>query len=451
MEVISRSTVTADRVRSVLSRHMLTDGLKMVLDMEKSKGVHLYDAADGSSFIDFFGFFASNALGMNHPALVEDEDFIKRLTEAALNKVTNSDVYTVHLGRFVDTFGRIGIPDYLPYAFFVAGGALAVENALKASFDWKVRKNYEKGYRRERGHQVMHFEQAFHGRSGYTLPLTNTADPRKTMHFPLFDWPRIVNPKIEFPLTDERLEDLERREQLALHQAKIHFSERKDEIACVIVEPIQGEGGDNHFRPEFLQSLKDLAHENDALFICDEVQTGVGITGKFWAHQALGVEPDILAFGKKTQVCGILASRKLDEVNDHVFKVESRINSTWGGNLVDMVRFEKILEVVDQENLIDNAAEVGDYLLTRLREIEQSHDAVTNARGRGLMCAFDLPTTEFRNAVRTRCFRTGVVILGCGVKSLRFRSPLTITKSEIDEGLALVEDALRHVQSHGTA
>ncbi|MBT8401141.1 MAG: L-lysine 6-transaminase, partial [Rhodothermia bacterium] len=95
MEVISRSTVTADGVRSVLSRHMLTDGLKMVLDMEKSRGVHLYDAADGSSFIDFFGFFASNALGMNHPALVEDEDFIKRLTEAALNKVTNSDVYTV--------------------------------------------------------------------------------------------------------------------------------------------------------------------------------------------------------------------------------------------------------------------------------------------------------------------------------------------------------------------
>ncbi|MDX1430421.1 MAG: aminotransferase class III-fold pyridoxal phosphate-dependent enzyme, partial [Rhodothermales bacterium] len=267
MEVVSRNTVTADQVRSVLSRHMLVDGLKMILDMEKSSGVHLYDAADGSAFIDFFGFFASNALGMNHPALVEDEDFIGRLTEAALNKVTNSDVYTVHLGRFVDTFGRLGIPDYLPYAFFVSGGALAVENALKTAFDWKVRKNFQKGYRREKGHQVMHFEQAFHGRTGYTLPLTNTADPRKTMHFPLFDWPRIVNPKIEFPLTDERLDDLERRERLAIDQAKVHFSERKDDIACVIVEPIQGEGGDNHFRPEFLQSLRDLAHENDALFI----------------------------------------------------------------------------------------------------------------------------------------------------------------------------------------
>ncbi|MDX1740813.1 MAG: L-lysine 6-transaminase, partial [Rhodothermales bacterium] len=316
-----RSSVTPDAVQEVLSRHLLTDGYHMVLDMEKSRGVHLFDAASGSAFIDFFGFFASNALGMNHPKLLSDAEFMKRLTEAALNKVTNSDVYTEHLARFVDTFSRVGIPDYLPHAFFVSGGALAVENALKTAFDWKVRKNFEKGYRTERGHEVLHFEQAFHGRSGYTLSLTNTADPRKTMYFPRFDWPRVVNPKIQFPITDDNLEDLERREKLALDQAKMHFMERRDDIACIIIEPIQGEGGDNHFRPSFLQSLKDLAHENDALLIFDEVQSGVGITGSFWAHQALEVEPDIIAFGKKTQVCGILAGRKIEEVDDHVFEL----------------------------------------------------------------------------------------------------------------------------------
>jgi L-lysine 6-transaminase len=451
MEVVSKMSVTPDVVKEVLARHILTDGFHMVLDMEKSHGVHLLDADSGSAFIDFFGFFASNALGMNHPKLTADADFMKRLTEAALNKVTNSDVYTVHLARFVDTFSRVGIPEYLPHAFFVSGGALAVENALKTAFDWKVRKNFRKGHRRELGSQVMHFEQAFHGRTGYTLSLTNTADPRKTMYFPQFDWPRVSNPKIEFPITDKRLQDLEHREQLALDQAKIHFHERRDDIACVVIEPIQGEGGDNHFRPQFLQSLKDLAHENDALLVFDEVQSGVGITGEFWAHQALGVEPDILCFGKKTQVCGILAGRRIEEVDNHVFELPSRINSTWGGNLVDMVRFDRILEIIEEDNLVQNAASVGDYLLKRLRELEESEAAISGARGRGLMCAFDLPTTALRDAVRARCFETGLVILGCGQKSLRFRSPLTITEAEIDEGLGLLIDALHAVEANGSA
>ncbi len=451
MQVTTRTSVTPDVVQEVLSRHLLTDGYHMVLDMERSHGVHLFDAASGSAFIDFFGFFASNALGMNHPKLTSDADFMKRLTESALNKVTNSDVYTVHLARFVDTFSRVGIPDYLPHAFFVSGGALAVENALKTAFDWKVRKNLQKGYRRERGHQVLHFEQAFHGRSGYTLSLTNTADPRKTMYFPRFDWPRVVNPKLTFPITDEGLEELERREQLALDQAKLHFRERADDIACVIIEPIQGEGGDNHFRPGFLQALKDLAHENDALLVFDEIQCGVGITGSFWAHQALGVEPDILAFGKKTQVCGILAGRKIEEVDDHVFELSSRINSTWGGNLVDMVRFDRTLEIIEEDGLVDNAAAVGEHLVARLRELERRHSFISAARGRGLMCAFDLPTTAMRDAVRKRCFDTGILILGCGLKSLRFRPPLTITAAEIDEGLEILVDAMKHVEQHGRA
>ena len=449
MQVTTRSSVTPDVVQEVLSRHMLTDGYHMVLDMEKSRGVHLFDAASGSAFIDFFGFFASNALGMNHQKLLSDADFMKRLTEAALNKVTNSDVYTVHLARFVDTFSRVGIPDYLPHAFFVSGGSLAVENALKTAFDWKVRKNFQKGHRTERGHQVLHFEQAFHGRSGYTLSITNTADPRKTMYFPRFDWPRVVNPKIMFPITDDNLEDLERREQLALDQAKIHFRERRDDIACIIIEPIQGEGGDNHFRPSFLQAVKDLAHENDALLIFDEVQSGVGITGSFWAHQSLGVEPDILAFGKKTQVCGILAGRKIEEVEHHVFELSSRINSTWGGNLADMVRFDRTMEIIEEDHLVENAAEVGQHLLARLRELEKAHPFVSAARGRGLMCAFDLPTTAMRDAVRKRCFDTGILILGCGRQSLRFRPPLTIKKDEIDAGLEVLVDAMRHIDKHG--
>ncbi|MDX1531657.1 MAG: L-lysine 6-transaminase, partial [Rhodothermales bacterium] len=314
----------ATAVRSTLSKHLIADGFQMVLDMERSQGAILHDELTGQDFVDFFTFYASNPLGMNHPGLRNDPAFKERLLDAAINKVSNSDVYTPHFARFVETFGRVGIPEALPHAFFVSGGALAVENALKVAFDWKVRKNFQKGYRAERGTQVLHLEQAFHGRSGYTMSLTNT-DPNKTKYFPKFDWPRILNPHCNGP--EDRL-DIEQREALAIDQAKVYFQQHPDDIAALILEPIQGEGGDNHFRPRFLEQLRDLADENDALLIFDEVQTGVGLTGTFWAYQGLGVTPGLLAFGKKSQVCGILAGRRIDEVPDNVFHVSSRINST---------------------------------------------------------------------------------------------------------------------------
>ncbi len=446
MEAVSPNSLQPDRVRDVLSQHLLTKGMMpLVLDMEASQGVRLRDEITGRRFVDLFGFYASSPLGMNHPKLTEDEAFMDRLMDAAVNKVTNSDIMTEHMARFVDTFSRVGIPDSLPYTFFISGGALAVENALKAAFDWKVRKNFQKGYRREVGHQVLHLDQAFHGRTGYTMSLTNTADPRKTKHFPTFDWPRMTNPKIHFPLDADEKERVREHEEQALRQAKQHFHERRDDIACVILEPIQGEGGDNHFRPAFLRRLRDLAHENDALLVYDEVQSGVGITGDFWAHQTLGVEPDLLAFGKKSQVCGVLAGTKLDEVDDHVFEVPSRINSTWGGNLVDMVRFDRILEVIEEDDLVEHAGQVGGHLKERLQELAETFPAVTNVRGRGLMCAFDLPTAEYRDQLKRATYEEGAIILGCGERSIRFRSPLTITEEEVDDGVACIQRALQTV------
>jgi L-lysine 6-transaminase len=430
-----------DAVRPILKRHMLADGFNMVLDMERSSCFHLYDQASGRTFVDFFSFFASSPLGMNHPKLRGDEAFRERLLDAAINKISNSDIYTAHMARFVNTFSRVGIPEELPYAFFVAGGALAVENALKTAFDWKVQKNFRKGYRTERGHKVLHFEQAFHGRSGYTMSLTNT-DPTKTALFPKFDWPRVLNPKCNGPKDEATIEE---REELALAQARMHFRQNPDDIACIIIEPIQAEGGDNHFRPRFLQALRDLADENEALLIFDEVQTGVGLTGSFWAWQGIGVTPDIIAFGKKAQVCGILASRKIDDVDEHVFRKPSRINSTWGGNLVDMVRFDRVLEVIEEERLVEEAARVGEYLLASIRQFTERHPAITNPRGRGLMCAFDLADGKTRDALRSRAYDHGLMILGCGDRTIRFRPALGVTESVIDEGMALLEQAASDV------
>jgi L-lysine 6-transaminase len=147
------------------------------------------------------------------------------------------------------------------------------------------------------------------------------------------------------------LEDLIERENKSIREIKQAFINNPDDIAAIIIEPIQGEGGDNHFRPEFLQRLRDIANEEDALLIFDEVQTGVGLTGTMWAHEQLGVKPDILAFGKKMQVCGILATNRVDEVPDNVFRVSSRINSTWGGSLTDMVRATRYLEIIQEDNI----------------------------------------------------------------------------------------------------
>lgn len=428
-------------VRSTLQKHILADGYEMVLDLNKSKGPYLYDSVSGKNYLDFFTFFASNPLGMNHDRLAGDPDFVGKLGRVAINKPSNSDVYTEEMAHFVETFSRVGIPDYMPYAFFVSGGALAVENALKVAFDWKVQKNFEKGYRSEKGLKALHMDKAFHGRSGYTLSLTNT-DPKKVKYFPKFDWPRIHSPAVNFPLDKESTEQVEKEEKLALAQARQYFETYKDDIACILLEPIQGEGGDNHFRIEFHQALRDLADEFDALLIYDEVQTGVGLTGKFWCHEHY-VKPDILAFGKKAQVCGILASKRIDDIETNCFHVSSRINSTWGGNLVDMVRFDRILEVIEEDKLVQNAADNGQYLQKQLQSWSEESELLSNPRGKGLFCSIDLPDSQSRDAVVNECIKNELMILGCGSNTIRFRPPLTIQKEQLDDAMEIVKKSLK--------
>ena len=433
--------IAPSEVHATLARHMLADGYDMVLDLEKSHGRRLWDARSGRWILDMFSFFGTLPVGLNHPGL-KDPGFLAKLGRAALANPANSDIYTVEMAEFVDVFGRIAQPAYLPHAFFVAGGTLGVENALKAAFDWKVRRNFRKGYREEKGQQVLHFREAFHGRSGYTLSLTNTADPRKYQYFPKFDWPRVVNPKLRFPVDAAELERVQQVEAEALDQTKAAFRERKDDIACVIIEPIQAEGGDHHFRGEFLRALCDLAHENDALFMVDEVQAGVGLTGRMWSHQLFDLEPDLLAFGKKMQVCGMMAGPRIDEEPDNVFTVSSRLNSTWGGNLVDMVRSQRYLELIEQERLVQHAAVTGDHLRRGLEALAAARpDVFSNARGRGLMCAIDLPDGATRDAVMDKAYELGMMILGCGFTSLRFRPPLDTTATEVDEALVILARA----------
>src|SRR6478609_5928229 len=299
----TEKAIAPAKILHTIEQHVLLDGFKIVVDLDKSRGSYLHNRVDNRRLIDLYGFFGSMPVGFNHPHF-DDPEVKRDLLRAAKVKIANSDIYSDGYAEFVATFERVvGLPPLERY-LFIEGGALAVENTLKAAMDWKVRKNMAAG-RGERGTQILHFRHAFHGRSGYTMSLTNT-DPVKTDLFAKFDWPRVSNPSIDFSLPEsEREADVIAREKKSEQEIMQFVRERGTDIAAIILEPIQGEGGDNHFRREFLERLRAICDENEMLLIFDEVQTGLGTTGRMWCSQHFGVLPDLMAFGKKVQVCGV--------------------------------------------------------------------------------------------------------------------------------------------------
>ncbi|PBQ34630.1 L-lysine 6-transaminase [Sphingobacteriaceae bacterium] len=437
------NSLSPSEVLPVMKEHILADGYRMVLDLEKSQGSYIYDSLNKRKVLDLFSYFGTNALGHNHPKMKEDLEFLKDLQLAAVENPSNSDFYTTQYANFMATFARLAMPKPFVHAFFISGGTLAVENGLKVAMDWKGKKNAKKGVKGEKGTQIIHFKQAFHGRSGYCLSLTNT----KAEHidgFAKFNWPRIVNPKLSFPITENALQEAKEKEEEAVQQIYKALKDNPDDVCAIIIEPIQSEGGDNHFRKEFLQSLRKICDENEILLIFDEVQNGVGLSGKFWAYQNFDVTPDILCFGKKMQTCGIIATSRIDEVEDNCFKIKGRINSTWGGNLADMVRATKILRIMEEDKLVENAAKQGKYILEKMIQLSKNCK-VSNTRGLGLQCAMDLPTKELRDKLLEVALKNNLLLLSAGEKSIRFRPMLTVTKEIIDEAFVILERSLKEI------
>jgi L-lysine 6-transaminase len=433
-------TVPAETVFPTLKDNILVDGFHIVIDLQKSHGSIMVDALSGKEYLDCYGFFATLPIGHNHPKM-QDEGFRSSLMTAALSNPANSDVYSREFAAFIKTFRRLAVPDEFRHLFFIAGGALAVENAMKAAFDWKTQRNRADGITTA-GDKILHFRNAFHGRSGYTLSVTNT-DEVKIRDFPKFDWPRVSTPTIHFPSDTAAVEAAEAQ---SVREIEAAFANDPHGIAAILIEPIQCEGGDKHFRPEFFGRLRALADEHQVLLIIDEVQTGLGVTGSMWAYQQLGVVPDIVAFGKKTQICGIMSTGRIDEVEANVFRVSSRINSTWGGNLVDMVRCARYLEIIEEDNLVANAAKVGQVFLDRLSALQKECPVMSNVRGRGLLVAFDMPDATTRDEFRRHCWDAGLATLACGKQTVRFRPPLIFTEADVDRAIDTMRTVLASQQ-----
>lgn len=432
-----------NRVLEELARHQLVDGYPMVVDLERSEGVWIHDSASGNRYMDAFTCFASMPLGFNHPKM-DDSGFLDKLRRAALCNVSNADIYSCEMAEFVDAFSTHASPEDFHHHFWIAGGGLAVENAMKAAFDWKARRlgrdNFEDNCN---DLMIMHFKQAFHGRTGYTMSVTNTI-PDKVGLFPKFPWPRIHNPVCEFDLDGNICNDIEAEEARACAEIEAAIGACpacRDRIAGILIEPMQGEGGDNHFRPEFMAKLREYANQCDALLLYDEVQTGFFGSGKPWFWQHQGVKPDVVAFGKKAQVCGIYAGARLDEVEHNVFRRSSRINSTWGGNLVDMVRSQRYMEIIAEDNLCNHVLELGEHVINGLRRIAASTGSFSNVRGVGSLIACTFETTQARDGMVRNLFENNVIVLSCGDCSMRFRLPMIMTIDESDHLLNAVESA----------
>ncbi|MCZ6816696.1 MAG: L-lysine 6-transaminase [Planctomycetota bacterium] len=435
------SEIDAGDVLAELKKHILVDGFELVVDPARSRGSRFFDAHGNRTLVDMYGFYASMPVGFNHPYF-DRKDVREDLAAAALLKVANSDVYSTPYARFVKTFERVvGIPE-MPRYFFIEGGALAVENALKAAMDWKVQRNMGAG-RGEIGTEILHFKNCFHGRSGYTMSLTNT-DPNKVDLYAKFDWPRVSNPRINYGLAEpERTQRVIADERTAEAEIMAALSARPHRICAVIMEPVQCEGGDRHFRREWFQTLRRICNENEMLLIFDEVQTGMGVSGKTWCCQHFDVLPDLLAFGKKAQVCGVMAGPRLDEVPDNVFRKSGRLNSTWGGNLTDMVRSTHYMNIVEQEKLIENARVMGERFLERLQAFAaEAPDMITAVRGQGLLLAFSLPDRESRDRFWRTCYEAGLLTIRCGERSVRLRPYLDVKPDAMEEAVALLHEGL---------
>jgi L-lysine 6-transaminase len=407
----------------LIRRYTIGDGYPLVIDTKKSFMSWIIDH-EGKSYLDCVSQYASQPLGWNDPSLsCLDED----AKDIIRHKVANSDFYTMEKGRFIRDISSI-LPDFKRF-FFVEGGTLAVENALKVAFDWKAQKiNCPQNVTPNL--DVIHLQHAFHGRGGYSLSLTNTT-PEKTRWFPTFPWTRIPSPAINIYREEE---NLKRIEDIALNMAWEAMT--KKNAAAFIMEPIQGEGGDNQFSKRFLTSVREMCDETETLLIFDEVQTGVGLTGKWWAYQHYGIVPDIITFSKKTQVGGIATTDRIDDIAN-VFKVSSRINSTWGGNVIDMARFSAIKKAIEENNLLENVTKVGEKLREDLKQLPE----IQNVRGLGLMIAFDLASSERRNQVLEN-MEKNMFALKCGPRSIRLRPHLTFNEADAKIACEFIEKAL---------
>ncbi|MBX3119135.1 MAG: aminotransferase class III-fold pyridoxal phosphate-dependent enzyme [Fimbriimonadaceae bacterium] len=422
-----------------LHSYVILEPYPFVLDLEKCEGIKVM-TVDGQELRDWCSYFGSKLIGHNHPRLYE-ADYVKRLALAANNKVANPDFLTPQCLEFYRLLHKLAPesmkgPTLEMYA--VNSGAEAVENMMKF-FVAKFHAKKLKAGKSVTNRRFVYFDRAFHGRTVYALGVTHTMDPVGTKDF--HGLMTGGNVKLPFPAidNDETPAENMRRTVEALQMAEMTLKQMAHEIVGIIVEPLQGAGGNRVALPEFFRGLSELAHKYDVYLGFDEVQTGLGATGKMFAidHFDLPHPPMAIATGKKFGSGVVYMREPLEDVGV--------LDSTWGGTLADMVRVVQEYKIVEEEGLIAKAAENGEYLAEKLRGLQAMHpDRVMNIRGMGLYQAFSLTTDELKGQlIKTAREQFGLLLLGAGERTVRMRPNLSVTREDIDELVMRLDQTLQ--------
>jgi len=370
----------------------------------KGKGAYCEDI-DGNRFLDFGSQIASNPLGYNHPDMLELLSTYKRRFPI---KFAGQDFTLKEHLKLIEELTSVA-PKNMDSAFLVNSGAEAVENAIKICMR-----------SRDRAITGISMRGAFHGRTLGALSLTNSNPVHKKGYMKL--------PMLTVPYDETAAQSLE----------KILSTRSPEKIAFIILEHLQGEGGYNIPSKKMIKELRKVAKQNGIPYISDEIQAGLGRTGKWWAFEHYGIEPDVFTSAKALQVGAVVA-------NKSVFPNEyGAISTTWGGgHILDLAIGIKTIEIIKKKRLLQRNVKIGEYCLKGLNDIKE----VSGARGLGLMMAFDLPTPEKRDDVIIECARNGLIVLGCGKKSIRIIPPYIVEKEDIDAGLEVIENAIKICKS----
>jgi len=380
------------------------------IDFEKSNGSYIFDKNSKRSFLDFFGMYASLPLGYNHPALTSDE-FRDEVFRCSHTKVTNCEFISTETEEFDLEFSEYCGRGVYSNFHYCSTGALAVEAAIKTCLHYK---NYHTP-------NILSFRNSFHGVNSYGGFVTDRFFSSKKR---LKGLPEMFSTKCSYDLDE----------------VEAHLANKNKPVTCVLVEPIQCTAGDIHHDRNFFTTIRELCDKYDVPLVFDEIQIGFGATGKLWFFEHLNIIPDIVVFGKKTQVSGLMAADKLSGIFDH--ENIPRLEVTWNSDTLDMIRSKYITRAFKELGVLENVVARGDQLFDQLSKL----DGISGLRSRGLIIGFDLKDTITRNKFMDTLYGKGMICNSTGERSIRLRPNLCVTSDDVSKACKLIEEAIEDIQ-----